>query len=187
MLHFFRISKAQILIASFLSIVVLYRKLYKTKQALEKIRASHRELEIAIDLKNMALVKEEVLNRELRINLENFKSDKERLFSLIQKTLESKPIVTHEEVHQSISWSNSSIKSCQIDSSMTNRTGDVLRVLKTRELEEKNEELSIKLKRVTKILRENLSSDLEEGKHRFSFPKRDSRLRTRTWDWKSIK
>ena len=47
----------------------------------------------------MALVKEEVSNRELRMNIESLKSDKEKYFSLIQKTLEKKPVFTYEEVH----------------------------------------------------------------------------------------
>ena len=184
MLQFFRISKDKIIIISFLSIAVLYRQFNKVRQALERSRASHRELEKEICSKKFALIGERRSNRRLRIDIENLKADKEKYFSLIQKTLENKQVITHEEVHQKITWSNSSINSCQIDSSMTNQTDGYLSrepVVKTRELEAKNEEMSIKLKRVTKILRKNISSDLEEGKYRFPRIREGLDLRPRTF------
>ena len=157
----------------------LKKEIDLTKKAFELVNRIHlkekslnKELREEIQWKNcqiLELEKEEILKRELEKQIENQKiekqnllADKKKLFDLVEKTIDRKPSITHENVHQKITWSQNTINSSPIDSSIIVQAEQEV----TLELRAKNQDLTTKLESVRTILRQHLLVDLNEGNHR---------------------
>ena len=161
-------SKSQFLIISAIATAFFY--IYKK---ILEVENEDREFQ------NLAIEKEKFLKsriRQLEKEIEKLMLDKEKLFHLIEKTIDNQPVISHEEVHQ-ITWSNNTINSSPIDSSLVGSSETRRRSLseisslnrdneKERELVLENQELTLKLKSVRTILRHHLLTDFDEGKHR---------------------
>ena len=140
-----------------------------------KEKSLNRELMEEIQRKNcqiLTLEKEEILKKQLEKQIENLQADKKKLFDLVEKTIDRKPSITHENVHQKITWSQNTMNSSSVDSGVSweahgfpNSRNDIEQEI-TLELRAKNQDLTTKLESVRAILRQHLLVDLNEGRHR---------------------
>ena len=152
-------SKSQFLVfsATGITISVTAYLIYKKMLAMEnENRELNTELYLYMEEEKCLKIRVEQLEKQI----ENLMLDKEKLFHLIEKTIDNKPSITHEEVHQ-ITWSNNKINSSLIDSNMIGEAEE-----RTLDLKAENEELTVKLRSVRTILKRHLLVDFDERKHR---------------------